>query len=272
MKVAAVQLSGFPEDIQANLEQIRVSAQRGAEAGCRVVLFPEISDIGYSLTAIPKHKHASWPLVHDTLGGVARKFDLCLVCGVCVTEGQTAFNSLVAWGPDGQILSRYDKIHLFQNNEADETLVFSPGHLIQGFTFEGFRFGLTVCYDLRFPELFRALALDGCQGLLVASAWPQSRINVWETLCQARAMENQCYLVGANRVGKQGAFDCGGRSVIAAPWGILNQAEAEGETIIMADLDPEALRQSRKALPSLTHRRPDVYAMTALCSQALTQG
>lgn len=271
MNVGALQLSGFAGDVSKNLELIRVHARRGAEAGCQLLLFPEISDLAYDLAAVRRHTASSWRLVRDELGRIAHDCGLCLVCGVCAVEDRVRYNSLAAWGPDGRLLTRYDKTHLLQAADADETLVFSPGSLIRTFTLDGFRVGLALCYDLRFPELFRTMALQGCDVLLLASAWPQSRINVFETLCQARAMENQFFLIGANRVGAHAVFFCGGRSVIAAPWGLLAQAADPQDSLITAELDQQALLAARKALPSLDHRRPDIYTMSPADRRALTQ-
>ena len=260
MKIAAVQLSGTPGDVRGNLDRIRAQVRLGAEASCRLLLFPEISDLGYDMAAIGHGGRDWWPRVRDELAGLAREHGVCLVCGVCLPEGQGLFNTLTAFGPQGDILACYRKIHLFAATDADETGVFSPGTGIVCFDFEEVRFGLSICYDLRFPELYRTQTLHGCQTLLVASAWPARRIDVWQTLCRARALENQCYLLGANRVG-QGVFPFGGHSLFVTPGGETTLAGEAEESLIQGRIDPRLLATARRDIPALTHRRPDLYGV-----------
>jgi predicted amidohydrolase len=260
MKIAAVQLSGFPGDVRANLDTVRRHVRTGAEACCRLLLFPEISDLGYDMPAIAAAGRQWWPRVRDELAGLAREHGLCLVCGVCLPGPDGLANALVAFGPEGDILASYRKIHLFEAGDADETRVFSPGADIVCFDFEGVRFGLSVCYDLRFPELYRVQALSGCQALLLASAWPQARIDIWQTLCAARAIENQCYLLGANRVGDRGVFPFGGHSLFVRPSGEVTLADGLHEGLTIGELDPAEVAGIRRSIPALHHRRPGLYA------------
>jgi predicted amidohydrolase len=260
MKIAAVQLSGLPGDVSGNLDKISVAVQAGAEASCRLLLFPEIADLGYDMPSIALAGRDWWPRVRDKLMALAREHEICLVCGVCLPGPDGLANALVAFGPTGDILARYRKIHLFTAVDADETEVFSPGSEIVCFDFEGVRFGLSVCYDLRFPELYRVQALHGCQAMLLASAWPKRRIDIWQTLCAARALENQCYLLGANRTGDQGAFPFGGRSLFVTPGGEITLASADQEGVITGTVDLAELAVIRQNIPALAHRRPELYA------------
>jgi predicted amidohydrolase len=182
---------------------------------------------------------------------------------VCLPGPEGLANALVAFGPQGDILATYRKIHLFAATDADETEVFSPGGEIVCFDFEGIRFGLSICYDLRFPELYRAQALGGCQVLLLASAWPRARTDIWQTLCAARALENQCYLLGANRVGTKGAFPFGGRSLFVTPGGEITLADEKREGLTLGSIDLADLTAIRRNIPALTHRRPEIYAEAA---------
>ena len=260
MKIAAVQLSGVPGDVSGNLDKIRAAVLAGAKASCRLLLFPEISDLGYDMPSIALAGRDWWPRVRDRLTALAREHEICLVCGVCLPGPDGLANALVAFGPNGDMLARYRKIHLFTAADADETNVFSPGSEIVCFDFEGVCFGLSVCYDLRFPELYRVQALQGCQAMLVASAWPKRRIDIWRTLCAARALENQCYLLGANRTGDQGAFPFGGRSLFVTPGGEITPASADQEGLITGTVDLAELAAIRQNIPALAHRRPELYA------------
>jgi predicted amidohydrolase len=263
MKIAAVQMSAVPGDVSGNLEAIRLWTRAGAEAGCRLLLFPETSDLGYDLSVIANQAGNHWPLVRDTLAGLAREHAMALVCGVCLPGPAGLANALAAFGPDGQILALYRKIHLFSTASTDETKVFTPGNEIVDFDLDGIRFGLSICYDLRFPELFRVQALRGCQVLLLAAAWPRTRAHVWRTLCTARAMENQCFLLGANRVGETGAFPCAGQSILVSPLGETMLGASDREELLVGEMNPEHVFLARQNIPALAQRRPALYGEVA---------
>jgi predicted amidohydrolase len=124
----------------------------------------------------------------------------------------------------------------------------------------GFKWGLMICYDLRFPELSRTLALQGAEVLAVCSAWPLSRISQWEALLRARAIENQAYVIGANRTGRDRAFTFGGTSLIIDPLGnVVSQGRPGAEELLTADIENAAIESARKAIPVFEHRRPDLY-------------
>lgn len=271
MKIAAVQFAGVPGSVHDNMEIIGTLARQGADEGCRLLLFPEISDLGYDFSSICAYGRSSWPEVSTNLSLMARDCGLTLVCGVCATQGPQLRNALVAWGPDGHMVARYDKTHLFSSPEANERSVFHPGKRIVVFDMEGIRFGLSICYDLRFPELFRAQALGGAHVMLVASAWPRRRIEIWKTLSMARALENQCFLLGANRVGATSAFTCGGCSLFASPSGDLTLAAPDQNALLTAEISLSALAEVRAAIPSLKDRRPELYANLPQPSRALTE-
>lgn len=259
MKIAAVQLWASPGDIRQNLRTIRTWTQKGAQKGCRLLLFPELSDLGYNLSAVERIKGTSWPLVRDSLSALAKEYDICLVCGLCLEDALGLANALVAFGPRGDIVAVYRKIHLFQTTGIDETKVFSPGSEIVSFDVDGLRFGLSICYDLRFPELFRAQALAGCHCLLLAAAWPKARGQIWRTLCTARAMENQCYLLGANQFGGENTLSFGGQSLFVSPAGTVTAGEGTRSGIIIGNMERAEITAARRDIPALAHRRPDLY-------------
>jgi predicted amidohydrolase len=253
-------MSGLPGDLQGNLARVDAMARAGAEQGCRLLLFPELTDLGYDMTVVSVRRGDDWPEVRARLSALAAELGLCLVCGVCLPGPDGLFNALVAFGPSGGIICEYRKIHLFRGADADETRVFLPGRKVMTFELGGIRFGLSLCYDLRFPELFRAQALGGCHALLLASAWPMARIGVWEPMCITRAVENQCFLLGANRVGDKGAFPFGGRSLFVTPAGEVEIAGPTEERLVVGEVDAEKVLNIRRAMAVLSHRRPDVYA------------
>ena len=260
MKVAAVQISGLPGDLQGNLRHVESMARQGAAQGCRLLLFPELSDLGYDLQVAADQGREAWPEVRKRLTDLAEELNVCLVCGVCLPGEDGLFNALTAFGPAGDILCEYRKIHLLRTADTDERKAFVPGRKIVNFELDGMRFGLALCYDLRFPELFRAHALAGCHCLLLASAWPAARISAWEPMCISRAVENQCFLLGANRVGDKGAFPFGGRSLFVTPTGDADIAAEVQEAFVYGEVTPEEVVTARRIMPVLSHRRPDIYA------------
>jgi predicted amidohydrolase len=179
-------------------------------------------------------------------------------------------NTSVHVGPDGTDRAVYRKIHMFDVEVGDtvyrESDTDEPGtEIVVSETAGGVELGLSVCYDLRFPELYRELAGRGARVLCVPSAFtvPTTRDH-WEILLRARAIEDQCFVIAANQVGRHGdspgAPASGGRSMIVDPWGVVLATAPDRAGFICADLDLEAQAVTRRKLPSLANRRPEVYA------------
>ncbi|HEV7461323.1 MAG TPA: nitrilase-related carbon-nitrogen hydrolase, partial [Solirubrobacteraceae bacterium] len=169
--------------------------------------------------------------------------------------------------PDGEVRAVYRKIHLFdvevEGRVYRESDTEEPGEeVVLSELAGGVPLGMTVCYDVRFPELSRILAVRGARVLAVPAAFtlPTTRVH-WEPLVRARAIENQCFVVAANQVGRHpGGYESGGRSLIVDPWGeVLAQAGDEDEGVIVADLDFAHQDEVRATLPALANRRPDAY-------------
>lgn len=260
MKIAAAQISGTPGDVAGNLRKIEAFAGHAKDTGCRLILFPEISDIGYDFSAIKRYGQNSWAQTAPALSNLAQSLGICIAAGVCTSKSSNLFNSLTVWNDKGEVLACYDKIHLFSTPSADESRVFSAGNSIVTFSLDSITFGLSICYDLRFPELYRSQALSGTQVMLLASAWPAARIANWKALCTARAVENQCFLLAANRVGEQGPFPFGGQSLFIGPTGELVEAASRSEELLIGSIDGATLDAAREAIPALSQRRPECYA------------
>jgi predicted amidohydrolase len=168
--------------------------------------------------------------------------------------------------PTGELRAVYRKLHMFdvevdgvryaesEREQAGDQVVLST-------LADGTRLGLSICYDVRFPELYRALVASGAEVLAVPSAFTLATTrDHWEVLLRARAIENQCFVVAANQIGAAPPGNrSGGRSLIVDPWGLVLATAPDTETVIVADLDPAALREIRTRLPALRHRRPEVY-------------
>ncbi len=178
------------------------------------------------------------------------------------------YNTSVLIDPDGQIVARYRKIHLFDVDLANgekhhESERIAPGNEIVTAEIAGITFGLTVCYDLRFPELYRILALRGAQILLVPAGFTlHTGRDHWEVLLRARAIENLCYVVAPAHVGTYPPNrQCFGRSMIVDPWGLVLAQAQDMPTVVMADIDLAQIERARSQIPCLEHRRPEIYQM-----------
>jgi predicted amidohydrolase len=269
VRASAIQLNAT-DDTDRNLERadrlVRDAAARGAE----LVVLPE----KWTVLGTREHMAAG----AQTLDGeaiswarrTAAELGVDLVAGSLyerVEDAEKGFNTSVHVGPDGEIQSVYRKIHLF-DVEVDgavyaESSTEDPGdEIVVTDLANELRLGMSVCYDLRFPELYRILALRGAELITVPAAFtlPTTRDH-WEVLVRARAIENQCFVIAANQIGNHpGGLRSGGRSLIVDPWGLVLATAPDTECAIVADLDLENLRDIRRRLPSVARRRPAAYA------------
>src|SRR5437868_11049226 len=178
------------------------------------------------------------------------------------------YNTSVLINRDSEIVARYRKIHLFDVSLANgekhfESDRIAPGNEVVTAEVDSITFGLTICYDLRFPELYRALALRGAQVILVPAGFTlHTGRDHWEVLLRARAIENLCYVVAPAQVGKYPPDrQCFGRSMIIDPWGLVLAQVQDMPTVIMAEIDLAQIEHARAQIPCLGHRRPEVYEM-----------
>jgi len=204
--------------------------------------------------------------IQDFLSETAARHEIWIVGGTLPLEAEApnkTRNTALVFDDCGNRVARYDKIHLFgfeQNGEHyDEAANIEPGERVVCFDSPVGRVGLAVCYDLRFPELFRAMG-DVNLIVLPAAFTHTTGHAHWETLLRARAIENQCYLVAAAQGGQHPhGRRTWGHSMIVDPWGDILACRPEGAGVVMADLDPEWIRLVRKCLPALNHRRPELF-------------
>jgi predicted amidohydrolase len=264
---AAVQLNAGADKAQ-NIARAGELVRRGAEAGARLVLLPE-KWTGYGS---PEITQASAETIEAgesvaAMRGWARELGIHLVGG-SITERTAAgrlMNTSLVFGPGGDLLATYRKIHLYDVDVAGQVFRESdledPGQDIVTVDVDGWTVGLSICYDVRFPELYRILALQGATVLVVPAAFNASTgPDHWELLLRARAVENQCYVVAAGDWGAHaGGKRTYGRSMIVDPWGIVLAQLADGEGVTVAELDPARVADTRAAVPALANRRPAAY-------------
>jgi predicted amidohydrolase len=273
VRAAAVQLTATA-DKASNLETADRLVRAAARDGAALVVLPE----KWSVYGTPEDQRAG----AEALDGpalswaraIARELEIDLVAGSIAEAPDGArpdprgrgSNTSVHVGPDGADRATYRKLHMFDvqvgGRDYRESDGEAPGdEIVLSALADGTGLGLTICYDLRFPELYRRLAVDGARVLAVPSAFtePTTRDH-WEILLRARAIENQAFVVAANQVGRHApGLKTGGRSMIVDPWGIVLAQAADAETHIVAELDLGRLERLRADLPSLANRRPEVY-------------
>jgi deaminated glutathione amidase len=268
MKIAAVQMISSPSWPSNRDTAARLVAQAAA-AGAGLVLLPEYfcvmghKDTDKLALAEPPGEQGGGP-IQKFLADLAREHAVWLVGGtlpIQTAQPQQALNRCVVFAPDGSAAAHYDKLHLFAFNNGresyDEGRTLKAGTQAVAVQAGPLRVGLSICYDLRFPELYRALMLPPCDVLCVPAAFTHTTGHAhWELLLRARAVENQCYVLAS----AQGGLHPNGRrtwghSMVIDPWGVVLDELPEGEGFVVADVDPQRLQQVRSQLPALAHRQ-----------------
>lgn len=265
MRAAAVQLNSTTDKAR-NLAAAERLVRAAASEGAQLISLPEKWNLlgpGEELAA------GAEPLDGPTLSSArswARELGVHLLAGSIAEAGpEKAFNTSVLIGPDGTDLAIYRKLHLFDVEaggvEYRESEHEAPGEEIVTAEAGELTVGLTVCYDLRFPELYRILALRGAGLITVPSAFTLATgRDHWEVLLRARAIENQVFVLAANQVGEAAPhYSSFGRSAIVDPWGVVLAMAPDEECFISAELDLNEQRRIREQLPSLANRRPEAY-------------
>lgn len=261
MKVAAAQIFCSLGDPKANLLKVRDFSRRGKDSGAELIVFPEMTDTGYSMSVIQAHASLWTNGFVPGLQEIAAKLAIAIVCGVSEKDGASVYNSLVFVDRQGQIAAKYRKTHLYAVAPVEEQKCFASGDTFGSFALGDLRFGLSICYDLRFPEMYRKLVVEQNVGaLIVSSAWPFPRVEHFRTLALARAIENQSYVIASNRVGKDEDLWFCGSSAIIDPRGVtIASASADREELIQADVSEDLVLSVRSRVASLTHRREELY-------------
>lgn len=268
IRVACVQLESG-SDKHENVAKADVLVERAAEAGARIVVLPEKwNGVGDAAALRGLAEQLDGGETVATMADWARRHDLWLVGGSITErrEGRERLsNTCCVFAPGGELAAVYRKIHLFdvevgghvyRESEAEE-----PGGERVVVEADGWGVGLTICYDVRFPELYRLLTLAGAEILTVPAHFTLATgKDHWHVLLRARAIESQCYVVAAAQVGEpMPGRPSYGHSLVVDPWGTVVADAPDEETVIVADLDRARLRRIRETLPSLANRRPEAY-------------
>ena len=268
LRVAAVQLNSTA-DPAANLAVADRLTRAAAADGARLIVLPEKwTAIGSEEQLRAAAQELDGPAI-EWARATARELGVDLVAGSILerVEGQEKLaNTSVHVDPRGDVRAAYRKVHMFdveiEGRSYRESELEQPGEeIVLSRTVDGVELGLSICYDLRFPELYRILAVRGARVIVVPAAFtlPTTRDH-WETLVRARAIENQAFVIAANQFGPHpGGHHSGGHSMIVDPWGVVLAEAPDREGQIVADLDLERQGEIRARLPALANRRPAAY-------------
>jgi predicted amidohydrolase len=256
VRICSAQISSIWEDPYKTLKKAETFIHHAAVSGADLICFPEQFATGWDPRS-GKNLQNSDGMIISSLRVMAKENGIGILGSFRERYDPLPKNTVVAIGDDGRILGTYAKMHLFSPGEENEG--FTPGSELGLFTIGSLRCGIAVCYDLRFPDLFRIYAQNGVHAVFVPAAWPKTRIRHWELFIQARALENQIFVTGINTTGITPVDSYEGASMTADPHGTIICRANEAEQLLFCDLDPSAIDKARKELPVARDRKDHVY-------------
>ncbi len=262
LRVAAVQMVSTPR-IDDNLTAAAHLIADAVAQGAELIALPEYFPIMgiHDSDKVALQEHDGHGTIQDFLAGIASEYGIWLIGGSLPLSASTpdkVLNTSLVYDPQGRRVARYDKIHLFgfqQGAESyDESATIEAGRRVAAFETPVGRIGLSICYDLRFPELYRALGV--CSLLIVPAAFTETTGRAhWEILLRARAIENQCYVLAVAQGGQhENGRETHGNSMLIDPWGLILDRKSKGPGIVIGDLEQSRLEEVRASLPALRHR------------------
>jgi len=258
VRICCLQAESVPDAPEINLARAGKYALEARMRGASLIAFPEQYPTGWDPQGVDFTDDGSGAICRGW-SAVAEEAGIYVLGSYRKDTGSLPQNVAAVFAPDGARIAEYAKIHLFSPDGEDAS--FMPGEKLCIFMLNGVRFGIAICYDLRFADLFGAYARAGCDAVIVPAAWPCVRLKHWDLFLHARALENQIYVVGINPAQESaGGANCGGTTVVD-PWGeTVVQAEVAGTARICADIDSATVRAARAAFPVRADRRDDLYS------------
>ncbi len=254
MKVASIQMSVVEDNKAATLKKAADAIETCTDAD--LVILPEIWNIGFmSFDGYVKHAEAIDGPTPSLMKKLAVKMNIYLHTGSFVEDDNGQYyNTSLLISPEGKIVGRYRKIHLFGYN-SQETQILSPGEDVVVVDTPFGKIGMATCFDLRFPELFRAMVDKSVEFFMVCSAWPYPRLEPWIMLNRVRALENQAYLISANSCGINRGSQFVGHSMVVDPWGTILAGAGDEEMIVKTTIDLKKVTHAREMFPGLAGRK-----------------
>jgi predicted amidohydrolase len=255
--VALAQMALPPGNSESNFEKGMDFVRQASKKGADLVLLPELWVSGYDLENSKLHASEINQGWFQRMAQLATDHQIMLGGSLIESAQGNFYNTFVLYDQKGNLISSYRKIHLFKLLNEEKYLE-GGDDLVTVDTAWG-RMGLAICYDLRFPEMFRSYAVSGAELILIVAEWPQKRVAHWNQLLIARAIENQCFIAGVNKVGESKGKKLGGGSSIVNPMGDTLTQGGDEEGLLFASLDLSEIQKVRRWMPVLEDRKPDVY-------------
>jgi len=264
LKIGIIQMDIELGNPKANFEKVLTLTNKITQIKEKsgVIVLPELWTTGYSFNNIKDIVSEEGKESANFLGKLSKKYSVWFIGGSVIASTPTGIvNRAQIINPRGELISTYDKVHLF--GLMDEDKYFINGNKINLFNLNGIPSSCAICYDIRFCEFIRTIALSGAKLLFISAEWPHPRLNHWRTLLIARAIENQMYVVACNRVGKSGGNVFFGHSMVINPWGeIVNELTEEKEDFLIADINLSLVDEVRNKIPVFKDRRPEMYHLS----------
>lgn len=257
LRIAGLQFDIAWEDPEENFRRVDALATEAAASGARLIVLPEMFATGFSMAAERVTPHA--PRTREYLAALARRLQVWVLAGYGEPGGEATLqprNACALFDPQGTEALRYHKLHPF--SLAGEPEHYAAGESLATATVEGVRITPLICYDLRFPEPFR-IAAEATDLFVVIANWPDPRIHAWSTLLQARAIENQAYVLGVNRRGEAQGLPHSGRSALIDPMGEVLATLAHQDGVVAGTVTADRVDSVRQRFGFLADRRPETY-------------
>lgn len=260
MKIATIQMDVQFGEVEVNFANVKKHILEIAKAQPDLIVLPEMWNTGYDLENLNEKADMDGERTTQFLGEMAKKLNVMIHGGsVAVKRGSNYYNTTYIVDATGEVIHVYDKIHLFQLMNEHHYL--SAGTVAETFEIDSICMATMTCYDLRFPELARHYALKDAKLLIVPAQWPTARLQHWKILLQARAIENQFYVVAVNRTGQDSANEFPGHSFIIDPWGEILYEGSTNEEFVVTEIDLARVEDVRSKVPVFEDRLPTRYKL-----------
>ena len=258
LSISLAQMNIALGDVRKNFALAEKLVAEAARRKSNLIVLPELWSTGYALTDAKEHASELNKGAFAQISKMTTQYKIAIVGSIMEKRGLEVANSSSFFAPNGRMMGVYRKIHLFQLMEEDKYL--QPGKSPLAIDLPWGPTGLAICYDLRFPELFRIYARDDrVKMVIIPAEWPLVRIEHWRALLVARAIENQCYIVATNAVGETGDTMFGGHSMIVDPWGKVVIEGGETPQLLTADIELDLVEHAREQIPVFDDIRSDIY-------------
>lgn len=257
VQISLAQLAFRLGDTVGNIKKAEKYIRAASRLGSEIILLPELWASGFDLPQWKDYATSMDTGVFKKVRDFAVEYKIAIGCSLLELDQGIGYNTFVFYSAEGDLIGKYRKIHRFRLLQEDKYL--GAGDQICIVDTKWGRIGFAVCYDLRFPELFRKLAVENVELVLLVAEWPHQRIEHWDTLLRARAIENQYILAAVNKIGESSGVQLGGHSTILDAWGKEIVYSSQNEGLVTGIIDIASNAAVRNKIPVLQDRRQDIY-------------